>query len=215
METEQLTVKNDFRATMDTILDNIHEHGYAVIDDAFPAGIIDALLQDCLENQPNFKAAGIGRQQDSQLNTQVRKDKTLWLTGASPAQTDFMALIDELRLEVNRNFFLGLFDYECHYAKYAVGDFYKKHLDAFKGKSNRVFSTVCYLNTPDAGGELLIYAQDSDNVIARVAPKAGTLVVFESERFPHEVLAAESERYSIAGWFRMNNSMVGTVDPAS
>jgi len=40
-------------------------------------------------------------------------------------------------------------------------------------------------------------------------------VVFESERFPHEVLAAESERYSIAGWFRMNNSMVGTVDPAS
>jgi len=215
VETEQITLKNNFRATMDTILDNIHEHGYAVIEDAFPEGVIERLLTDCLENQPDFKAAGIGRHQDSQLNAQIRKDKTLWLTGTSPAQADFMALTDELRLEVNRNFFLGLFDYECHYAKYEIGDFYQKHLDAFKGKSNRVFTTVCYLNTPKAGGELLVYAQDSDDVIARVAPKSGTLVVFESERFPHEVLAAESERYSIAGWFRTNNSMVGSVDPAS
>ncbi len=200
---------------MDSILDNIHEQGYAVIEDAFPEGIIEGLLTDCLENQPEFKAAGIGRQQDSQLNAQIRKDKTLWLTGESPAQADFMALMGDLRLEVNRNFFLGLFDYECHYAKYETGDFYKKHLDAFKGKSNRVFTTVCYLNTPAAGGELLIYAQDSDDVIARVAPKAGSLVVFESERFPHEVLAAESARYSIAGWFRMNNSIAGTIDPTS
>jgi len=215
VETEQLTLKNNFRATMDTILDNIHEHGYAVIEDAFPEGVIEELLTDCLENQPDFKAAGIGRHQDSQLNKQIRKDKTLWLTGNSPAQADFMALTDELRLEVNRNFFLGLFDYECHYAKYEIGDFYQKHLDAFKGKSNRVFTTVCYLNTPDAGGELLIYEKDSDKAIARVAPKAGTLVVFESERFPHEVLAAESERYSIAGWFRMNNSIAGTIDPTS
>jgi SM-20-related protein len=39
-------------------------------------------------------------------------------------------------------------------------------------------------------------------------------VVFESERFPHEVLAAQSIRYSIAGWFRTNNSMAGMIDPA-
>nr|WP_256623917.1 2OG-Fe(II) oxygenase [Moritella viscosa] len=215
METTQLRAKNNFRTTIDAILDNIHKHGYAVIEDALPEGIIEKLLTDCLENQPEFKAAGIGRQQDSQLNTQIRKDKTLWLTGESPAQADFMALMSDLRLEVNRNFFLGLFDYECHYAKYEIGDFYKKHLDAFKGKSNRVFTTVCYLNTPGVGGELLIYAQDSNDVIARVAPKTGTLVVFESERFPHEVLAAKSTRYSIAGWFRMNNSIAGTIDPTS
>ncbi|CAM2884902.1 2OG-Fe(II) oxygenase [Moritella viscosa] len=215
VETTQLRAKNNFRTTIDAILDNIHKHGYAVIEDALPEGIIEKLLTDCLENQPEFKAAGIGRQQDSQLNTQIRKDKTLWLTGESPAQADFMALMSDLRLEVNRNFFLGLFDYECHYAKYEIGDFYKKHLDAFKGKSNRVFTTVCYLNTPGVGGELLIYAQDSNDVIVRIAPKTGTLVVFESERFPHEVLAAKSTRYSIAGWFRMNNSIAGTIDPTS
>ena len=96
--------------------------------------------------------------------------------------------MDQLRSEVNRQFFMGLFDYECHYAKYQAGDFYKKHLDAFKGRSNRVLTTVCYLNSPSVGGELVIYAEDSTTVLARVSPKAGTLVVFESERFPHEVL---------------------------
>ena len=36
-------------------------------------------------------------------------------------------------------------------------------------------------------------------------------MVFESERFPHEVLAAASVRYSIAGWFRTNNSIAGVL----
>jgi SM-20-related protein len=27
-------------------------------------------------------------------------------------------------------------------------------------------------------------------------------VTFESERFPHQVLPAEFDRFSIAGWFR-------------
>ena len=45
---------------------------------------------------------------------------------------------------VKPQFFLGL-DYECHYAKYQQGDFYKKHYDAFEVVQpyNR-----CYLNTP-------------------------------------------------------------------
>lgn len=123
--------------------------------------------------------------------------------------------MNELRLMVNRQFYLGLFDYECHYAKYEHSDFYKKHLDAFKGRSNRVLSTVSYLNTPAQGGELIIYHQESTEVAAKVIRKAGTFVLFESERFPHEVLAAASVRYSIAGWFRTNNSIAGVIDPAS
>ena len=202
-------------SVFECILDSIHDQGYAVIEDAFPQGVIERLMADCLAQQPKFQVAGIGRQQSLQLNAQIRRDKTRWLASNSPAQTDFISLISELRLAVNRRFFLGLFDYECHYAKYEIGDFYKKHLDAFKGKSNRIFSTVCYLNTPDSGGELVIYAPDSNDVIVRVLPKAGTFVVFESERFPHEVLAAKSVRYSIAGWFRTNNLMIGSAKPGA
>jgi hypothetical protein len=32
--------------------------------------------------------------------------------------------------------------------------------------------------------------------------RGGTLVVFLSDRFPHEVLPARRERLSLAGWFR-------------
>jgi SM-20-related protein len=46
-----------------------------------------------------------------------------------------------------------------------------------------------------------------------IKPTAGTLVLFESERFVHEVLPAADKRYSIAGWFRKNASISGIIDP--
>ena len=91
--------------------------------------------------------------------------------------------------------------------------FYKKHVDAFKGRSNRVFTSVLYLNTPNEGGELVIYKPKSKVVEVTISPEAGTLVLFESERFVHEVLPAVDNRYSIAGWFRKNASISGIVDP--
>lgn len=38
-------------------------------------------------------------------------------------------------------------------------------------------------------------------------------MLFLSEEFPHEVLPASRERYSIAGWFRVNGNGAGRVDP--
>ncbi len=205
---------NYFNSSFDSILTQIEIKGYAIIENAMDPELTQALLHDCQLNIEQFKPAGIGRQQDTHLNNTVRKDKTLWLTGDSPAQTAYLNLLDALKLQINRHFYMGLFDFECHYAIYNKGDFYKKHLDAFKGKSNRVFSSVFYLNTPDHGGELLIYSQDDTQILSTVTPKSGTLVLFESERFPHEVLPAETERYSIAGWFRKNNSSKHFIDPA-
>jgi len=34
-----------------------------------------------------------------------------------------------------------------------------------------------------------------------------------SEEFPHEVLIAKRDRYSIFGWFRLNNTMENSIDP--
>ena len=72
----------------------------------------------------------------------------------------------------------------------------------------RVLSTVFYLNEnwqPGDGGELAIYDAE-DQLITRVQPVLNRLVIFLSEEFPHEVLPAKNHRYSIAGWFRVNNS---------
>ena len=109
---------------------------------------------------------------------------------------------------------MGLFDFECHFARYRQGDYYQKHLDAFSGRSNRVLTTVSYLNDVSQGGELALYSEQ-DQLISTFLPKACSLIVFESERFPHEVLPAVDTRYSIAGWFRKNTSINGVLDPAS
>ncbi|MFY8326387.1 2OG-Fe(II) oxygenase [Pseudoalteromonas sp. ZZD1] len=194
-------------------LDDIESRGYTIINNAISKSLTAKLMLDCYRINPEFSIAGIGRKHDLHVNKTIRKDKTFWFDGTSQAQLDYLALMAQMRVVLNRNFFLGLFDYECHYAKYQQGDFYKKHYDAFKGRSNRVFTTVLYLNTPDSGGELIIYKPKSKQVEVCIKPQAGTLVMFESERFMHEVLPAGNERYSIAGWFRMNASISGVIDP--
>jgi SM-20-related protein len=200
---------------MEQILNDINLQGYSVIENAIPSNLTQSLLLECHKMESSFTQAAIGRQQDTQKNTLIRSDKTLWLTGTIQQQKHYLELMELIRIQVNQHFFLGLFDYECHYARYEIGDFYKKHHDAFRGRSNRVFTTVCYLNTPKQGGELNIYCDQTGLIIKSVSPKSGTLVVFESERFPHEVLVATASRFSISGWFRKNNSVSGVLDPAS
>ncbi|KAA1164383.1 proline hydroxylase [Pseudoalteromonas fuliginea] len=196
-----------------TYLNDIEELGYTVIPNAINEELIIDLMADCYRINPQFSLAGIGRLNNLQIDDTIRKDKTFWFDGTSQAQLTYQATMESIRTTLNRTFFMGLFDYECHYAKYTEGDFYKKHVDAFKGRSNRVFTSVLYLNTPAQGGELVVYKTKSKEIEIIIKPRAGTLVLFESERFVHEVLPAIDNRYSIAGWFRKNASISGIIDP--
>ena len=111
-----------------------------------------------------------------------------------------------LREYLNRELFLGLSYYESHFAIYDKGDFYEKHLDAFANSKNRVVTTVYYLNDnwkEGDGGELVLYNLN-DEKIQTLNPIENTLVVFMSEKFPHEVLPVNKRRRSIAGWFRID-----------
>lgn len=188
-----------------------YQHGYVVLPQAIPATLCWELYQD-VQKQP-LSPAGVGRQGQHQHNLDVRRDHTLWLTEHSSPQNTYLQRMNELQLWMNRHFYLGLVDFEAHYARYQIGDFYQTHVDAFAGRSNRVLSSVCYLNDCEEGGELVIY-DENEQELCCIEPKAGTLVLFESCRFPHEVKPAKSLRYSIAGWFRHNTSVQGRIDPA-
>ena len=196
---------------LDSLSTPFYQQGYVVLPQALPDDLCWALYQD-VQQQP-LTPAGVGRSGQHQLNNEVRRDQTLWLSEQNPVQQAYLARMAELQQWMNRRFFLGLVDFEAHYARYQRGDFYRTHLDAFAGRSNRVLSSVCYLNDCDSGGELLIY-DEQEQPLETVKPKAGTLVLFESCRFPHEVKAADSPRFSIAGWFRHNTSIQGQIDPA-
>jgi len=186
-----------------------------------PAGLpepVAASLWHCLcgLQEDEFQRAGIGRGPDQSSNPFVRRNRIRWLEEGDGIAPEWFDWSGRLMAYLNRRLFLGLFSFESHIAIYQQGDFYRRHLDAFRGEANRVLSLVTYLNAgwqPDQGGELVIYPGADDGTAIKVVPAYGTLVLFLSEEFPHEVLPATRERYSVAGWFRVNNSTADRVDP--
>jgi SM-20-related protein len=208
---------------MQQINHQLRIQGWCMIENALPTSLISGLQEAIAsKSSDDFKPATIGRQENNQSHTDIRRDHIHWIDGnasAHPSEQDWLDTMARIQRSVNQQLFLGLFSYESHFAYYQVGDFYKKHLDAFKGEANRVLSTVCYLNdkwNEQDGGELVLYDEyDHTLEIARIQPKAGTLVIFLSENFPHEVLPANKTRHSIAGWFRVNASHSRKIDPPS
>ena len=199
-------------AVLEQVADALATRGWIVLDGAVPAAVLDGLRLrlHALDDQA-FHAAGVGRQSDHQRAEAFRNDRIHWLEDTDPAEAAWLAWADGLRAEMNARLYLGLNRYECHFAHYAPGHFYKKHVDAFKGQANRRLSSVLYLNEGWAhadGGELVIYEpDDAEQVATTVVPQPGRLVLFLSEGVAHEVLPAQRDRYSIAGWFRVRESM--------
>ena len=112
-------------------------------------------------------------------------------------------MMDDLRLALNRALFLGLDGYESHFACYAPGASYQRHLDRFRDDDSRTVSVVIYLN-PDwrmeQGGALRLHTDGG--AASDIAPEGSRLVLFLSADMPHEVLPATRDRLSLAGWFR-------------
>lgn len=216
---------NDNSMLFDSITNDIVDKGYSISHYALPKELTTLLLQHITSlPKENYKQAGIGRAEEYAISDFIRTDEISWISSNSKATCAWIKWTTSLRSHLNRRLFLGLFSFESHFSHYTKGDFYKKHKDAFKGENNRVISVVVYLNKNwfvSDGGELVIYdsqlstASIASNSIATVTPSLGTIVVFLSEEFPHEVLPAKNDRYSIAGWFRLNNSIANKIDPPS
>ncbi|EHR6441545.1 2OG-Fe(II) oxygenase [Vibrio parahaemolyticus] len=200
---------------MNKLIDALATDGYYIWDDFLSEEEVTQ-LRDCIPD--NWKKARIGRNDDVTRIESIRSDKIQWLKPAMGQPIEnYLSKMEEIRQEVNRHFFLGLFEYEAHFAKYEKGDFYQKHLDCFKGNENRRLTTVFYMNeswSEEDAGELVVYDLN-DKEIATIPPRGGRLLVFLSEQFPHEVLPTNAERFSIAGWFRINGVRDNLLDIAS
>jgi SM-20-related protein len=190
---------------------NIASHltstGYIILDTPLPTALLNPLLVRCQhDDDARFHAAQIGRGAQKQQQTEIRGDSIAWLDEQNASDQGYLAWMETLRAGLNAELFLGLFDYEAHYAIYAAGAGYAKHVDALQGAKNRVLSSVLYLN-PDwqngNGGELLLFTADGNTVLETLTPRAGTMILFLSETFPHQVLPSLTTRRSIAGWFRV------------
>lgn len=197
---------------IELLVEELHTQGWSIQENFLDRSAVKNLRTECMQlyNSEELKPAGVGRRQDHHVNLTIRKDKIHWLDGTTTAQQDYLRLMENLRCAINRSLFLGLFEYEAHFAVYEPGAYYRKHRDQFSGQRTRVVTTVAYLNEDwheGNGGELALYSPEDENSLLRlVTPQAGTFVCFLSERIPHEVLETHAQRASIAGWFRIRAS---------
>lgn len=181
---------------------------FVVVRDALEPALIAQLRDEAAAQRDAgaFRAAGIGRGDNFRLRPDIRGDRVLWvderaLPGAGRL---FGELLEPLRRAINAATYLGLYEFEGHYAVYPPASFYRRHVDQFAGAAARRVSLVLYLNADwqeADGGLLRLYPGDGSRPVD-VLPEAGTLALFMSHTLPHEVLPTVRTRYSFTGWFR-------------
>ncbi|MBS1636851.1 MAG: 2OG-Fe(II) oxygenase [Bacteroidetes bacterium] len=194
---------------INSVINAISEKGYAIVPDFFSVEEVDTILSffNHALQEGHFRQAGIGKEQEKQVQTSIRGDRILWIEeDMTPFDTLFYPRVQEFMTALNRTFYLGMNAHEFHLALYPETTFYKKHRDAFKNTDARKISMVMYLNKdwqPGDGGELALYTEDETHI---VKPLAGTLVIFESS-LEHEVLTSNKPRYSLTGWLKRQDSL--------
>ena len=197
------------QSAITNIIDLIAQQGYAVVEHFLAPEVIKdlAIQARSLQGAGAMHKAKTGLNAPTQAAT-IRGDFIHWIEAhlASKAESTYLAATSELQQALNQAFFLGLFELESHFAIYPAGAGYQKHLDQLIGKAERKVSCILYLNEnwqPEDGGQLRMYLDQQDALKwIDIFPQAGTLVVFLSSDFLHEVLPAKRERISITGWFR-------------
>ena len=188
------------------IVDDLASHGWSQQNIFLPETLTRALAAECRkrETEGDLAPAAVGRGATQEVREGIRGDHIQWIEpGESEACDQYLGVMDSLREAMNRSLFLGLEDFECHFAFYPPGAFYRQHLDRFRDDDRRMVSAVLYLNEgwqSHDGGQLRMFL--ADGVEHDVEPVAGCLVVFLSGEVPHEVLPAGRERLSLTGWFR-------------
>lgn len=155
-----------------------------------------------LLQKKDFSKAAIGSSEKRQVETSIRGDFIYWLDQNIDAELgELFELLDGLVLKLREYLLLSISDYEFHFALYPPNTRYEKHVDQFKGRSNRVISVLIYLNEhwrPGDGGELKIYQPDGRELL--IQPIAKRLVMFKSDVVEHEVMTTQKPRRSLTGW---------------
>lgn len=188
---------------VDQILDDLDQHGFTIIDDAYTSTYIRALVEECLSNLNQFRDAAI----QNGVVSNIRSDHILWINENLEYAQQHIQALNALAQEFNRAFYSGIQDVEAHFACYNAGEYYALHRDNPQGKNGRVISAVYYLHEnwqADWGGELRL--QDKNDKWHIVQPKPNRIALFQSDLL-HEVLKAKHQRLSITAWLRNDSTL--------
>lgn len=188
----------------EVVAEELINQGYCVHHNLLSKSFCETLFLAANSLADNaFKPATIG--QDKQRQSSIRRDNILWLDDSHTEFSPYLDWMAQTKHMLSRQLMLALSDFECQLARYQAGDFYQKHKDAFRNDDSRVITSVLYLNPnwqDDDGGELVLYDEYGKEVLLKLAPTMGSHIFFMSARFPHEVLPAKRNRYSLTTWIK-------------
>lgn len=193
-------------ASQQQLIEGLVTRGWAQQAWFLPEQLTRSLATECLTlmGAGVLKPAAVGHGITQTVQPTIRSDGIYWLkAGQSLACDAYLARMETLRVMLNQQLYLGLDDYESHFALYAPGASYQQHLDRFRDDDCRTVSALVYLNQDwleSDGGMLRLHPLGQ--AVHDIAPIGGSLVLFLSAEIPHEVLPATRNRLSLAGWFR-------------
>lgn len=189
---------------VDQILDDLDQHGFSIVDDAYSSEYQHAVSQECLSHLNEFRNAAI---QNGVVNN-IRSDHILWLQPEFQISHRHIQTLQQFSQILNSAFYLGIKDVEAHFACYHAGEFYTLHRDNPQDKNGRMISSVYYLHgqwQTDWGGELRL--QDKHGQWHIIQPKPNRMALFQSDLL-HEVLISKQQRLSITAWLRSDTSLL-------
>lgn len=189
---------------VDQILDDLDQHGFSIVDEAYSSAYQHAVSQECLSHLNEFRNAAI---QNGVVNN-IRSDHILWLQPEFQISHLHIQTLQQFSQVLNRAFYLGIKDVEAHFACYNAGEFYALHRDNPQGKNGRMISSVYYLHEhwqADWGGELRL--QDKNSQWHVIQPQPNRMALFQSDLL-HEVLISKQQRLSITAWLRSDMALL-------
>jgi SM-20-related protein len=190
-----MLVINETQFDWDAIGNALADEGFWIGQNILPCKEVYA-WREVLRGLP-AKYAGTGQ---FGIKSNLRTDSVSWL---KDEPKELIKLLDAIKQGLNQSCFLGIHDYEAHYARYECGGHYAPHIDAFQQNNRRILSAVLYLNEnwrQENGGQLRLYVKGE---FQDIQPTCGTLVLFRSTDILHEVVRSERPRESVACWFRL------------
>lgn len=204
---------------LETLTRAIADPGYGVFPDFLSAETVADLTALIMEKiaADELERAGVGKGEAAKVRSEIRSDSIFWLEPGDPSPVTgaWLASMDGLCAHLRASLFLPVESYEGHLARYPANGFYKPHLDQHQQSLARQITIITYLNgdwSEDDGGLLRLYTDPVTGTSGGhidVLPRAGTVVVFRSADFWHEVLASRRDRLSLTGWLRTREGLPG------
>ncbi len=206
------------------IFDEIFAQGFILLPNFLSSFQVEDILK--YAHKCPLKPAGVGKNihmknsPAANVHPSIRSDEIYWLNLDSDilhfpkSLNDYLAFIEALQRALNQECFSGAKFFECHFAKYAEGSAYAKHLDQHRGSNERILTIILYLNQfsplreeciQNGGGEIQIYCREQpQEIFTKIPPLSGSLLMFFSGEIYHEVLPTNFERWSLTGWLRQS-----------